>query len=208
MSDATGSSGESNQAGAAPPSAPPRSLLFRLRFVIPIVAFAALAVVLAFQLGKQDDGHSRDLPSALLDRPMPDFALPALPGWSAGLTDEDIRAAGVSMLNVFASWCGPCRVEHPIWVEYAKRPDAVPVFGLNYKDPPENATDWLKKLGDPYKQIGADRDGRAGIDWGVYGVPETFVIDREGRIVFKHVGVMTREDLDQKILPLIAKLKG
>lgn len=193
---------------SAPEPAAPRGLLFRLRFAIPVAVFAAIAIVLAFQLGKQEDDHARDLPSALLDRPLPDFALPPLPGSSAGLSDEDIRAAGISIVNVFASWCGPCRVEHPIWVDYAKQQDAVPVFGLNYKDTAENASGWLEKLGNPYKQVGADLDGRAGIEWGVYGVPETFVIDKEGRIVLKHVGVMTREDLDQKILPLIARLRG
>jgi len=190
----------------APPAQ--RGLLVRLRYVIPIVLFAALAVVLAFQLGKQEDEHARDLPSALLDRPLPTFSLPPLSGMSAGLADGDIRKAGLSIVNVFASWCGPCRIEHPLWVEYARRPDAVPVFGLNYKDTPDNANAWLTKLGNPYKQIGADIDGRVGIDWGVYGVPETFLVDKDGRIVLKHVGVMTRDDFDNKFIPLIARLRG
>ena len=183
-------------------------MLHRLRFVIPVALFGALAIVLGFQLGRSDEQHARDLPSALLDRPMPDFALPPVEGRDVGLSDDDLRAAGVSILNVFASWCGPCRVEHPIWIEYAKSPDAVPVFGINYKDQPGDAAAWLKKLGDPYKGIGADLDGRVGIEWGVYGVPETFLIDREGRIVWKQIGIMTREDFEKKLLPQLARVKG
>lgn len=185
-----------------------RSLVKRLWFVLPVLVFVVIAVVLAVTLGRQSNEHARDLPSALVDKPLPAFNLPPVEGYEAGLSDADIKAAGVSLLNVFASWCGPCRVEHPIWMDYAKQPDAVPLFGLNYKDQPENASSWLKKLGDPYRKIGADLNGRVGIDFGVYGVPETFIIDKTGRIVFKHVGVMTRKDLDETILPLIARLKG
>ena len=180
----------------------------RLWFVLPVVVFVGIAAVLAFGLGRQGDEHVRDLPSALIDKPMPAFSLAAVKGRDSGLADTDLKAAGVSILNVFASWCGPCRVEHPIWMEYAKRPDAVPLFGLNYKDQPDNAANWLQKLGDPYKRIGADVEGRVGIDFGVYGVPETFVIDKTGRIVLKHIGVMTQKDLDETILPLVARLKG
>lgn len=180
----------------------------RLWFALPILVFVGIAAALVFGLGRQGDEHARDLPSALIDKPLPAFTLPPVEGYEVGLSDADIKAAGVSILNVFASWCGPCQVEHPIWMAYAKQSDAVPLFGLNSKDQPENAANWLKKLGDPYKLIGADRDGRVSIDFGVYGVPETFVIDATGRIVLKHIGVMTRKDLDQTILPLIARLKG
>ncbi len=186
----------------------PRSFIKRLWFVLPVLVFVVIAVVLAVGLGRQSNEHARDLPSALVDKPLPTFNLPPVEGYETGLSDGDIKAAGVSLLNVFASWCGPCRVEHPVWMDYAKQPDAVPIFGLNYKDQPENASSWLKKLGDPYRKIGADLNGRVGIDFGVYGVPETFVFDKSGRIVFKHVGVMTRKDLDETILPLIARLKG
>lgn len=188
--------------------APPAALRRRLWFILPVLVFVGVAAVLAFGLGRQGDEHQRDLPSALIDKPIPAFALPPVKGHEAGLSDADLKAAGVAMLNVFASWCGPCRVEHPIWMDYAKRPDAVPLFGLNYKDQPDNAANWLQKLGDPYKRIGADLEGRVGIDFGVYGVPETFVIDKSGRIVLKHIGVMTQKDLEETILPLIARLKG
>jgi cytochrome c biogenesis protein CcmG/thiol:disulfide interchange protein DsbE len=191
-----------------PAEEPRPSAWRRLRFVIPAVVFIGIALALAFGLGRQGDEHARDLPSALLDRPLPAFALPPVKGDEVGLSDTDIKAAGVSILNVFASWCGPCRVEHPIWMDYAKRSDAVALYGLNYKDQPDNASDWLQKLGDPYGRIGADLDGRIGIEFGVYGVPETFVIDKTGRIVYKHIGVMTRKDLDETILPLIERLKG
>ena len=110
------------------------------------------------------------------------------------------------MVNVFASWCIPCRVEHPIITRLAERDD-VAVFGLNYKDKPEDAKAWLAELGDPYDRIGADRDGRVGIDWGVYGVPETFVVGRDGRIRYKHVGPLTAEAVAERILPLVEELR-
>ena len=111
----------------------------------------------------------------------------------------------VSLVNVFASWCAPCRVEHPV-LNALSRSNRVPIYGINYKDRPEAARSWLAELGNPYIRIGAD-DGRVGIEWGVYGVPETFVVDREGRIRYKHVGPLTRDDIERKILPLIAKLE-
>ncbi|MGD9538303.1 MAG: DsbE family thiol:disulfide interchange protein [Alphaproteobacteria bacterium] len=194
---------QETEARAAAPSR-----IRRLWFVVPVLVFAGVALALGLGLGRQSEQGARDVPSALIDKPMPGFTLAPVKGYDAGLSDADIRAAGVSIINVFASWCGPCRVEHPLWVEYAKRPDAVALFGLNYKDKPDDAAGWLARLGDPYTRIGADLDGRVGIDFGVYGVPETFVIDGAGRIVYKHVGVMTQRDLDGKILPVIARLKG
>jgi cytochrome c biogenesis protein CcmG/thiol:disulfide interchange protein DsbE len=110
----------------------------------------------------------------------------------------------VSVVNVFASWCVPCRQEHPLIQRLARE---VPVHGFNYKDRPEDAARWLDELGDPYTRTGADLDGRVAIDWGVYGVPETFVIDREGRIAYKHIGPIPPRILDEKLLPLIERLR-
>lgn len=180
-------------------SAPPRQ---RGLFILVPLAFGVLAAVLAWQLLT---GTPDKIPSALIDKSIPEFDLPALPGWDEGLTSADVAEGGVSLVNVFASWCGPCRVEHPLLMAIAAE-DKLPVWGLNYKDQPSDATRWLNQLGDPYTQIGSDLNGRVGIDWGVYGVPETFVIDHQGRIVYKHIGVLTRADWDEKILPLIESL--
>ena len=186
--------------GEAPQeSAPPRR--HRLFILVPL-AFGVLAAILAWQLLT---GTPDNIPSALIDKSIPEFDLPALPGWDEGLTSADVAEGGVSLVNVFASWCGPCRVEHPLLMAIAAE-DKLPVWGLNYKDQPSDATRWLNQLGDPYTQIGSDLNGRVGIDWGVYGVPETFVIDHQGRIVYKHIGVLTRADWDEKILPLIESL--
>jgi cytochrome c biogenesis protein CcmG/thiol:disulfide interchange protein DsbE len=177
----------------------------RLLFILVPAAFAVLAAILAWQLltGVADKDK---LLSALIDKAIPRFELGPLPGYEAGLSSADIAAGGVSLVNVFASWCGPCRVEHPMLMQIAAQ-NIVPIWGLNYKDQPDDAVRWLKDLGDPYKRIGSDLSGRVGIDWGVYGVPETFVIDRSGRIVYKHIGVLTKRDWDEKIHPLVESLK-
>jgi cytochrome c biogenesis protein CcmG/thiol:disulfide interchange protein DsbE len=164
--------------------------------------FGVLAAVLAWQLVT---GKPTEIPSALIDKSIPQFELEPIPGWDQGLSSADIAEGGVALVNVFASWCGPCRVEHPLLMDIAAQ-DILPVWGLNYKDQPKDAARWLQQLGDPYTQIGSDLSGRVGIDWGVYGVPETFVIDRQGRIVYKHIGVLTQLDWDKKILPLIKGL--
>ena len=188
--------------GAAPEqSAAPRR---RLIFILAPAAFAVLAAVLAWQLLT---GSPDKIPSALIDKSIPEFDLPPIPGWDKGLSSADIVEGGVSIVNVFASWCGPCRIEHPLLMDIAAE-DILPVWGLNYKDQPADAARWLGELGDPYTQIGSDLSGRVGIDWGVYGVPETFVIDAGGRIVYKHIGVLTRIDWDEKIMPLINGLKN
>ncbi len=183
-------------------AAPPRR---RPWFILVPAAFAVIAAILAWQLltGSADKDK---LPSALIDKAIPEFALEPLPGYEVGLSSQDIRQGGVSLVNVFASWCGPCRIEHPLLMEIAGL-NIVPLWGLNYKDQPADAVRWLKELDDPYTQIGSDLSGRVGIDWGVYGVPETFVTDKEGRIVYKHIGVLTKIDWDEKIRPLIESLK-
>jgi cytochrome c biogenesis protein CcmG/thiol:disulfide interchange protein DsbE len=174
----------------------------RLIFILVPAAFAVLAAVLAWQLLT---GTPDKVPSALIDKSIPEFDLPPIPSWDEGLTSADIKNGGVSIVNVFASWCGPCRVEHPLLMDIAAQ-DILPIWGLNYKDQPEDSARWLNDLGDPFTQIGSDLSGRVGIDWGVYGVPETFVIDAQGRIVYKHIGILTRIDWDEKIMPLIDSL--
>jgi cytochrome c biogenesis protein CcmG/thiol:disulfide interchange protein DsbE len=171
-----------------------------LIFVLPAVVFTLLAV--GFYVGLGID--SNVLPSALIDQPAPDFALPPLPGDERGFSSADLRGH-VSLVNVFASWCTPCRAEHPILNALAK-PGRVPIYGINYKDKADPALAWLAELGNPYTRIGAD-DGRVGIDWGVYGVPETFIVDRAGRIRYKHVGPLTQNDVERTILPLVTRLE-
>jgi cytochrome c biogenesis protein CcmG/thiol:disulfide interchange protein DsbE len=166
---------------------------------IPLLVFAVVAGFLAIGLTR----NPREVPSPLIGRPVPAFSLPPVLGRTLGLSDKDLRGE-VSVVNVFASWCIPCRQEHPLIQRLARE---VPVHGLNYKDRPEDAARWLDELGDPYTRTGADIDGRVGIDWGVYGVPETFVIDRDGRIAYKQIGPIPPQVLEEKILPLIRKLQ-
>jgi len=163
--------------------------------------FAVMAVFLGIGLTMDP----REIPSPLIGKPVPQFNLPAVKGRTLGLATADLRGQ-VSLVNVFASWCVACREEHPHWVELAKK-NIVPIHGLNYKDKPDDAQAWLDQLGDPYTRTGVDRDGRVGIDWGVYGVPETFVVDRNGRIAYKHIGAITPEVLRDKLLPLVAQLQ-
>lgn len=136
---------------------------------------------------------------------VPEFNLPPLDGRMVGLSSDDLIGQ-VSLVNVFASWCAPCRLEHPVLLELNRR-HGIPIFGINYKDQPGNATRWLNTLGDPYARIGADRDGRAAIDWGVFGVPETFLVDAAGTIVHKQIGPLTLETAERTILPMIAELR-
>ena len=165
---------------------------FRLWMLIP--ALGAAMVLAVFLLGLQRDDVQR-LPSALIDKPVPVFTLEPLNDGQPGLSDADLKAPGVKLLNIWASWCGPCRVEHPQLMALAE--SGVTLHGLNYKDEPDNARAFLAELGDPYTLIGADRSGRTGIEFGVYGVPETFVIDGTGTITYKHVGPLLARDLDK-----------
>ncbi len=174
----------------------------RLLYVVPPIVFIGLLVMFYVGLGRDPS----IVPSALIDQPVPEFTLPALKEEGAGLATTDLKGE-VSLVNVFASWCVPCRAEHPLLMGLAER-DQVRIHGINYKDAPDDATDWLRDLGDPYERIGADQDGRVSIDWGVYGVPETFIVDGDGRIRYKHVGPMTPEVLEKKLLPLIERLRS
>jgi cytochrome c biogenesis protein CcmG/thiol:disulfide interchange protein DsbE len=176
--------------------------LRRALFVFPLLIFAAIAVFLAVGLTR----NPREVPSPLVGKAVPEFALPPVKGRTLALASTDLKDE-VSLVNVFASWCVACREEHPVFMQL-QREGFVPIHGLNYKDPPGDAAQWLDRLGDPYTRTGADLDGRVAIDWGVYGVPETFVIDRHGRIAYKHIGPITPEVLETKLRPLIARLSA
>ena len=179
-----------------------RRSLLRLATVAPLVGVAALIVLLAAGLGHDP----REVPSVLIGKPVPKFSLPPVRGRTLGLSNADLKG-DVSIVNVFASWCVACREEHPVLMQM-KREGLVPIHGLNYKDQPADAQKWLDEMGDPYTRTGADIDGRVAIDWGVYGVPETFVIDRDGRIAYKQIGPVTPQLVDETLRPLIAKLRG
>lgn len=171
-------------------------------YLLPLTGFAAIAAFLGWGLTRD----ARILPSALIDKPAPEFDLPPIPGRDDhGFARSDLGGEPM-LVNVWASWCVPCRAEHPLLTRLAE--EGAIVHGINYKDQPADARAFLDQLGDPFRYIGQDRDGRASIDWGVYGVPETFVIDADGRIVYKHVGPMRPRDIDTKILPLLRRLQG
>lgn len=189
---------------AAPPvagTASKRGRGVRLTFLLPAAVFVGLAVAFAYGLTRDP----REIPSVLIGKPVPEFDLPPVKGRTLGLSTDDLRGE-VSLINVFASWCVECRREHPVLMDLRER-NVVPVHGLNYKDRPDDARAWLDGLGDPYTRTGADLDGRVAIEFGVYGVPETFVIDRTGRIAHKHIGAMDKRVLEETILPLIEELR-
>ncbi|WP_031432357.1 DsbE family thiol:disulfide interchange protein [Methylomarinum vadi] len=173
-----------------------------LRYVIPLLLFVVLAVFLALGLKL----NPRDIPSPLIGKPAPAFSLPVLSTPERQLTEQDFKGQ-VWLLNVWASWCVSCRSEHPVLNEMAKL-NAAPIVGLNYKDEPEAAEQWLARLGNPYRVSIMDIEGRTGIDYGVYGVPETFVIDKHGVIRYKHTGPVTAEDVERVFLPMINQLKA
>jgi cytochrome c biogenesis protein CcmG/thiol:disulfide interchange protein DsbE len=174
----------------------------RLVLLLPAGVFAGVATALGVALNRDPEA----LPSALIGKPLPVFSLPPVQGRTLGLSSADLIGE-VSLVNVFASWCTACRSEHPLFMEL-QRKGTVPVHGLNYKDRPQDAASWLDELGDPYARTGADLNGRVSIDWGVYGVPETFVISRSGIILHKHIGPVTEQALSETILPLVERLRG
>jgi cytochrome c biogenesis protein CcmG/thiol:disulfide interchange protein DsbE len=173
-----------------------------LRFLLPLALFLALVAFLAVGL-KLDP---KEVPSPLIDKPAPGFALTRLDQPTLTIRREDLLGK-VWMLNVWASWCTACREEHPVLLDFAKR-RLVPVYGLNYKDQRGAGLRWLANYGDPYETSLFDPDGRVGIDWGVYGVPETFVIDRAGVVRYKHIGPLTPEVIRDRIEPLLRQLHG
>ena len=173
----------------------------KLLYLLPLAAFVGLAGYFADALLSGRDPH--ELPSALIDKPAPGFDLPALSG------DGRVASAGllgqVVVVNFFASWCVPCRLEHPVLMRLANQ-DKIAITGIAYKDKPEAAQKLLDDGGDPYRQVGLDLSGRTGIDFGVYGVPETYVIDKTGHIRRKFVGPLTPEAVDRELLPLLRRL--
>lgn len=178
-----------------------RTMRERLLYVIPIAVFVSLALTLGWGL----TNNPREIPSALIGKAVPQFSLQPVKGRTFGLSSDDLRGE-VSLVNVFASWCVACREEHPVFMQM-KADGVVPIHGLNYKDHPDNAARWLNTMGDPYTRTGADINGRVAIDWGVYGVPETFVITRDGHIAHKHIGAVTPKVLEEEILPVIRRLR-
>jgi cytochrome c biogenesis protein CcmG/thiol:disulfide interchange protein DsbE len=173
--------------------------------VIPAIVFIALAAVFAFYLYQIGSGQQNisDLPSALIDEKIPEFSLPPIEGMTGGLSTADLKG-GIALVNVWASWCPPCRVEHPILMRLAR--EGFAVYGINFKDKPADAKAFLARLGNPYRKIGADRSGRAAIEWGVYGYPETFIVDATGHVRYRHVGPILADDLKTTIYPILKRL--
>lgn len=174
----------------------------KAKALIPFAIFLVLVVFLAIGLTRDP----REIPSPLIDKPAPVFSLPQLETPDQPLRLADMQGK-VWLLNVWASWCTACRDEHPVLVEFAKQ-GVLPIVGLNYKDKRGDAQAWLKEFGNPYVTSIVDADGRVGIDYGVYGVPESFLIDGQGRIRYKRIGPITPEVLAKEILPRVRQLKG
>jgi cytochrome c biogenesis protein CcmG/thiol:disulfide interchange protein DsbE len=170
------------------------------KYLIPLILFMVLVAFLAIGLNR--DPH--EVPSPLINKPAPAFALPQLKAPDKTFSAEEMKGK-VWILNVWASWCVTCRDEHPLLIDYAKS-GAVPIYGLNYKDERDDALRWLNELGDPYVLSAADVDGRVAIDYGVYGAPETYVIDQSGTIRFKQIGPVTPDVWNKQILPLVQEL--
>ena len=172
----------------------------RLLYIVPALVFGLIAAWLLAGLGLDP----KTLPSAMIDKPVPQFDLPALADAAPPLKTTDLGGE-VALVNVFASWCVPCRAEHPLLMRLA-REKGVPIYAINQKDKPADALRFLAQLGNPYRRIGVDADGRVSIEWGVYGVPETFVVDRAGRIRYRHVGALGPQDFEP-ILAMIERLR-
>ncbi len=172
-----------------------------LRFIAPLLIFGLIAAFFFVGL----DRDPTKLPSALIDKPAPAFTLPQLHQPEQSFSPEQMKGK-VWLLNVWASWCAACRTEHPLFMELSRK--GVPLYGLNYKDKRKDALQWLQQLGNPYRVSVSDFTGDVGIDYGVYGVPETFVIDKQGIIRYKHVGPISRQDWENTIEPIIKELQG
>ena len=172
-----------------------------MRFILPLVVFLVLAGFLYVGLGL--DPH--EVPSPLIDKPAPAFNLPQLHDSTKNFSQAEMKGK-VWLLNVWSSWCVSCKEEHPLLLSLAQQ-NIVPIYGLDYKDKKEDAEGWLNQAGNPYTLNVMDRDGRVGINYGVYGVPETYVIDKQGIIRYKQIGPVTNESLNEKILPMVAELQ-
>ena len=172
-------------------------------YLLPVILFLALAAMLYRGLVTP---APEALPSALIDKPAPALALPALDAATRGFGPEDLKAGHVTVVNVWASWCVPCRTEAPELEALAKQ-KGFALYGLVYKDTPEKARGFLDEVGNPFSRIGLDRDGRAGIEWGIYGVPETFIVDGKGIVRERIVGPLSDDALTNQVLPAIAEAR-
>lgn len=173
------------------------------RLIFAMLAVFGLAAMLGDESGAVDPMRLLLVP---LGRPAPEFNLPAIDERIPGLATTDLQGE-VSVVNVFASWCTPCRQEHSLLMALAEK-GVAPLYGLNYKDQPESARRWLERLGNPYARIGSDRDGRVTEQWDLFGLPQTFVVDQAGQIAFVHTGVLHQSVIDETILPLISRLRS
>lgn len=179
-------------------------MIRRLLFLLPVLIFAVIAGW--FFLGLSPNRDPSAVPTAMTDKPAPAFDLAAVPGLAVpGLATADLAGNGVTMVNFFASWCVPCRAEHPHLTAFVEE-TGIPLYGINHRDKPEDAAAWLAELGNPYRRIGAD-PGRAAVEWGVTGVPETFIIDGEGRIRYHHRGPLVPEVIERDVKPLVEALR-
>jgi cytochrome c biogenesis protein CcmG/thiol:disulfide interchange protein DsbE len=176
----------------------------RFLFLLPAAAFAGLLGYFVAALFVAEKRDPSELPSAMIDQPAPDFALTGL-GDKPGFARADI-AGQVVLVNFFASWCVPCKLEHPLLTRLAAKA-GIPLFGIDYKDKPEDAQRFLREFGSPFRAVGVDRDGRLGIDFGITGVPETFLIDKSGKIRFRRAMPLTPEAIERDILPLVKALQ-
>jgi cytochrome c biogenesis protein CcmG/thiol:disulfide interchange protein DsbE len=189
-------------------SSQPTSIARRLLISLPLILFSALAIVFLLKLYGSNPSK---LPSALVGKTVPEFKLPAIAGLMddgvqvEGFSTVDLRGSNVTLVNFWASWCPPCRAEHPHLMDLSKRAD-IALYGINQKDDPENARRFLGLHGNPFLKTGGDAKGRVSIDWGVYGLPETFVVDGQGMIRYKHVGPITQDSL-KRLLPEIEAAK-
>jgi len=184
------------------PGTAARSMSVKLgKWFAPLFIFILIAAFLGIGLTLDP----REVPSPLIGKPVPEFELPPVQGRSLGLAGGDLKGE-VSLVNVFASWCVACKDEHPVLMQL-HRDKTVVIHGLNYKDRPQDAAAWLDSFGDPYTRTGADIKGQVAIDWGAYGVPETFVVDRDGKIAHKVIGPITPRILERELLPLIKRLR-
>lgn len=174
----------------------------RLLLFIPLGLFAVMA--LYFALGLREDPG--EIPSQLIDRDLPAFDLPPIEGFETGLASRDLTGQ-VSLLNVFGSWCPPCAIEHPMLMQIS-RSGLLPIYGIDWKDPPGAGAAWLERNGNPYSRIGNDAEGRVAIDLGITGAPETFIVDRAGRVRYRHVGVIDEDVWQTTLRPLIEHLQA
>jgi DsbE subfamily thiol:disulfide oxidoreductase len=176
----------------------------RLLALLPALIFIVLAVFFVRRLQLIEEGNKPDIiPSVMINRPAPDFALPSLMQGKPDVTAAALKGH-VTLVSIFASWCLPCRVEHPLLADVKNA--GIVLVGIDYKDNPEDARAWLNKIGNPYDAIGADRDGRVAIDFGAYGAPESYLVDKQGIIRFKQTGPLTQEDIEGRLLPLAREL--